>query len=227
MSLGSMTPILKKSETNFVAPNAQVMGNVELGPNSSVWYGGLVRGDSNYVSIGEYTNLQDRVLVHGSNQEGHKFGVQIGNYVTVESGVTLHGCLVEDQCFIGVGATVLDGAEIGKGSMIGPGSLVTPGTMIGDGEFWAGSPARKVRDLTKKEIEKIKDHAILYSDLANNHREETDKSYEQVERELQHQGERLAALNRMIPATHAREWPREFYDEDPASRRAEQPKDQQ
>eukprot|EP00818_Percolomonas_sp_WS_P002683 CAMPEP_0117448188 /NCGR_PEP_ID=MMETSP0759-20121206/7271_1 /TAXON_ID=63605 /ORGANISM="Percolomonas cosmopolitus, Strain WS" /LENGTH=276 /DNA_ID=CAMNT_0005240565 /DNA_START=107 /DNA_END=937 /DNA_ORIENTATION=+ len=225
--LGDYEPVLSDPASTFIAPNAQVMGEVEMGKNVSVWYGTILRADANRISVDNYTNLQDRCLVRGTDELHRDFQVALGKFVTVESGVTLKGCLIEDNCFVGVGATILEGVEIGKGSMIAPGSLVTPGTMIGDGEFWAGSPARKVRDLTKKEIEQIKDHAYLYFDLAMKHKEETDKSFEQVAMEQERQAMRLAKLSQMLPATHAREWPREFHQEDPNKRRAAPPPNDQ
>lgn len=217
--IGNRVPLLADPQTTFIAPNAQVMGGVSLGKNTSVWYGSILRADMNSIIVGDYANIQDRCYVFGLENPNNSFPVEIGQYVTIESGVTLQGCLIEDNSFVGIGATILDGVEIGKGSMIAPGSLVTPGTMIGDGEFWAGNPARKVRDLTKQEIEQIKDHAYLYYDLAMKHKEETEKSPEEILMELEETTQRLIALNNFLPGTYQREYGDLNHTEDEDKRR--------
>lgn len=134
----------------FIAENAVVIGDVKIGEDSSVWYGCVLRGDVNYIRIGNRTNIQDLTMIHVSR---HDYPTIVEDEVTVGHSVTLHGCVVETGSLIGIGSTVLDGARIGKNSLVAAGSLVTPNTVIPDGSFVLGSPARVRRSLTPEEIE--------------------------------------------------------------------------
>ena len=123
----------------FVAPSASVIGDVQIGEKSSVWYNTVVRGDVNFVRIGKHTNIQDGSVVHvsKSNIGGAVLPTIIGDRVTVGHSAVLHACTLEDECLVGMGATVLDGAVIGTKSMVAAGALVSPGTKVPSGELWA------------------------------------------------------------------------------------------
>ncbi|KAL9653144.1 hypothetical protein ABK040_006360 [Willaertia magna] len=175
----------KIGEKVFIAPNASVIGDVVLGNNSSIFYNTVVRADVNSIKIGEGTNIQDRVVIHCTGKEGHKLPTVIGNNVTVESGAILHACTLEDECYVGIGATILDGAVIGKGAMVAPGSVVTPGTHVPSGEIWAGVPAKKLRDLTPEEQESISQMAKEVFDLAQEHMKENNKEFEDLIKEME------------------------------------------
>ena len=142
----------------FIADGAKVIGDVEIGANSSVWFNAVIRADSDKVKIGENSNVQDNAVIHTS--EG--FGVQIGDNVTVGHGAIVHGCTVENNVMIGMGAIVLNGAVIGENSIIGAGTLVTQGKIIPAGSLAFGNPVKVVRELTDDEIKSITDNANSY-----------------------------------------------------------------
>jgi carbonic anhydrase/acetyltransferase-like protein (isoleucine patch superfamily) len=133
-----------------MAETAVVIGDVKIGESASVWYGCVLRGDVNYIRIGDRTNIQDMTMIHVSRRD-HPTVVE--HEVTVGHSVTLHGCYVETGCLIGIGATVLDGARIGRNSLVAAGSIVTPNSVIPEGSFVLGAPARVKRQLTPEEIE--------------------------------------------------------------------------
>lgn len=139
----------KIHETAFVAENATVIGDVEIGAESSVWFNSVVRGDVNFIRIGARTNVQDASVIHVSSKT---HPTVLEDEITLGHRVTLHGCYVERGCLIGIGAIVLDGARIGKNSLIAAGSLVTPDTQIPPRSLVMGSPARVKRKLTDDEI---------------------------------------------------------------------------
>lgn len=139
----------KIHETAFVAENATVIGDVEIGAESSIWFNSVVRGDVNFIRIGARTNIQDASVIHVSSQTHPTI---LEDEITVGHRATLHGCFVESRCLIGIGAIVLDGARIGKNSLIAAGSLVTPDTQIPPRSLVMGSPARVKRNLTDDEI---------------------------------------------------------------------------
>lgn len=145
----------------------------------SVWYGAIVRGDVNQVSIGELTSVGDRAVVHVAKIQGD-FPTHIGNHVTVGAGALIHAATLKDACVIGESAQVLDGAVVESNSMIAPASIVTPGTKVGSGELWSGSPAKKVRALTEEEISAIPERALETAALASLHSEENAKDYETI-----------------------------------------------
>ncbi|MFQ5457209.1 MAG: gamma carbonic anhydrase family protein [Myxococcota bacterium] len=156
-----MRPALHESV--FVAEGAVIVGDVEIGERSSVWYQSVVRGDVNFVRIGRRTNLQDGCLVH-VHQETHP--CVIGDEVTAGHHVILHGCTVRDRCLIGIGAAVLDGAVVGEDAVVAAGSLVTPGATVPAGKLAMGRPARVVRDLTEKDLAWIRESAANYAGYA-------------------------------------------------------------
>jgi gamma-carbonic anhydrase len=140
----------KIHETAFIAENAVIIGDVEIGERASVWYNCVLRGDVNYIRIGAGTNIQDGTIIHVSR--GEDFPTVIEPQVTVGHSATVHGCHVETGSLIGIGAIILDGARIGKNSLVAAGSLVTPNTRIPERSFVLGSPARVRRELTDEEI---------------------------------------------------------------------------
>lgn len=157
---------LKEKKTNihenaFVADTASVIGDVTLGEGSSIWYGAVARGDMNYIKIGRYSNIQDNSTVH----QDTKFPCEIGDYVTVGHNTVIHGCKVGDNCLIGMGSVILNGAQIGENCIVAAGSVVTEGAIIPANSMIMGIPAKVKRQLTEKEIEKIKNNAIRYEAL--------------------------------------------------------------
>ena len=147
----------------FLAENCAVIGDVEIGEDSSIWYGTVVRGDVMPIRIGARTNLQDNTVLHVT---AGKFGTTIGNDCTIGHNAIIHACTIEDACLIGMGAIVLDGARVGRGSFVGAGALVTPGTDIPPGSFVLGSPARVRRTVSDTEREAIEYGARHYVELA-------------------------------------------------------------
>ena len=158
----------KIHETAFIAENAIVIGDVEIGEGASVWYGSILRGDVNFIRIGARTNIQDMTMIHVSR--GKDFPTIVEEDVTVGHRVTLHGCYVEKGCLIGIGATILDGARIGANSLVAAGSLVTPNTIIPANSFVLGAPAKVKRELTDEEIEKIHENCRNYVTLSQIYR---------------------------------------------------------
>ena len=130
--------------TAYVAPGATVIGDVRMGPRSSIWPGAVARGDINYIEIGEGSNVQDGTIVHLADD----FPVIIGRHVTIGHAAIIHACVIEDECLIGMGSTILDGAVIGHHSIIGANALVTQGTIIPPGSMALGAPAKVVKTLT-------------------------------------------------------------------------------
>ncbi|MFO7766036.1 MAG: gamma carbonic anhydrase family protein [Pelovirga sp.] len=142
-----ITPRL--DDTVFRAGSAEIIGDVEVGEFSSLWYHVVVRGDVNYIRIGDRTNIQDGTVIHVTNKVHPTI---IGDDVTVGHNVTLHGCTIGNRCLIGMGAIVMDGVVIADDAMVAAGALVTPGTHVPSGTLFAGSPARQKRALTTEEI---------------------------------------------------------------------------
>jgi carbonic anhydrase/acetyltransferase-like protein (isoleucine patch superfamily) len=153
------------SEAAFVAPTASVIGNVRLGKDASVWYGAVLRGDIASIDIGERSNVQDGSVVHLADD----LGVKVGNDVTIGHGAIVHACEIGDECLIGMGSTILDGAVIGRQCIVGARALVTPGTKIPDGSMVLGAPAKVTRPLSPEEREKLKNWARKYVKVARAH----------------------------------------------------------
>ncbi len=133
----------------LVADTALVIGDVELGEDSSVWFGSVLRGDVNHIRIGARTNIQDMTMVHVSSRTHPTI---LEDEITVGHRVTLHGCHVESGCLIGIGAILLDGVHVGRESLVAAGSLLTPGTIIPPRSMVMGSPAKVKRELTEDEV---------------------------------------------------------------------------
>jgi len=166
-TLGEFTP--KIAPNAFVAQTAVVLGQVTLSAQANIWYGTVLRGDVGTIYVGERTNIQDGSVVHVT---AGMFDTHIGADVTIGHKAIVHGCRIEDKVLIGMGATVMDGAEIGSYSLIGAGALVTPGTKIPEGSLAVGSPARVVRSLKPGERDLIDNSAAHYVALAVRHAEE-------------------------------------------------------
>ena len=132
----------------FIAPGAAVIGDVEIGEDSAVWFGCVVRGDVNRVRIGSRTNIQDGTVIHVTRKTGPTI---IGSNITIGHAVLLHACTLEDACFIGMRATIMDGAVVESGGWLAAGALLTPGKRVPKGQIWAGNPARFFRELTEEE----------------------------------------------------------------------------
>jgi len=151
----------------FIAKGATVIGDVTLGNDASVWYGAVLRGDINRIEVGEGTNIQDNAVVHLADDHP----AILGRYVTVGHSAVVHACTVGDECLIGMGAVVLDGAEIGAQCLIGARALVTPGTKIPPGSMVLGSPGKVVRALSESERAGLKYWADKYVANARYHLE--------------------------------------------------------
>ncbi len=145
----------------FVAETADVMGDVTIGEGSSLWYGSVARGDMNYITIGKCTNVQDNATLHVDT----KSPLEIGDYTTVGHNAVVHGCKVGNNCLIGMGTIILNDAVIGDNCIIGAGALITERVTIPPNSLVVGSPGKVKRELTKEEIETVKNNAIRYEKL--------------------------------------------------------------
>ena len=163
-SFNGIDPII--DESVFVAESADVIGEVIIKKNASIWYNVVIRGDEQPIVIGENTNIQDGSVVHTGWDEP----TTIGNNVTVGHKALVHGCKIGDNTLIGMGAIVLDGAEIGEFTLLGAGSLVPPGKKIPSGVLAMGSPAKVIRELSDEEKESITKSALNYVENANKHK---------------------------------------------------------
>ena len=178
VAVDNVAPTISESAA-FVAPSANLIGDVVMGKNSSVWYGATVRADVNKVTIGENSSIGDRAVVHVAKIQGD-FPTIIGDNVTIGAGAIIHAATLNDSCAVGAGAQVLDGSVVEASAYVAPGSIVTPGTTVPTGEMWAGAPAKSVRKLTADEIAAIVESADGTKDLAILHAVEMDKDYEQI-----------------------------------------------
>lgn len=157
-------PKIEKSA--WIAPSADVIGNVKIGEDSSIWFGTVIRGDVHKIEIGDRTSVQDLSMIHVTHykkedmSDGHP--TIIGDDVTIGHKVMLHGCTIEDGCLIGMSATILDGAVIGEGSIVGANSLVTANKVFPPHSLIMGSPAKVVRTLSKDEVDGLIEHAARY-----------------------------------------------------------------
>lgn len=142
----------------YIAPNATVVGAVQMGKDSSLWYQAVARGDHDSITIGEGSNVQDGCILHADAG----YPVVIGDYVTVGHAAIIHGCEIGDGALIGMGSIVLNGAKIGKNAIIGAGALVTHGTVIPDGMLALGSPAKVKRPVSEEEITQNHKDALEY-----------------------------------------------------------------
>lgn len=158
------------SQGAWIAPGADVIGDVELGEDASIWYGCVIRGDVMPIHIGARTNVQDLSVIHVTTGE---HATTIEDDVTVGHRAILHGCTIGQHCLIGMGAILLDGVEVGEYSLIGAGTLLTPGTKIPPGSVVLGSPGRIVRQVTAQERQQFARSAQHYVSLARRHAQST------------------------------------------------------
>jgi carbonic anhydrase/acetyltransferase-like protein (isoleucine patch superfamily) len=150
----------------FIAPTAVVIGDVSVGDGASIWYGTVVRGDTDPIVIGRGTSIQDNSTVHSD----HGFPTVIGSEVTVGHNALVHGCTIEDGCLVGNGAQVLNGAVVRRGSIVAAGAIVREGTEIGPGQLAAGLPAVVKRAVTDEDRDRLRRATELYRDLCRRHR---------------------------------------------------------
>ncbi|QCT95005.1 gamma carbonic anhydrase family protein [Caminibacter mediatlanticus TB-2] len=164
----------KINSSAWIAPSADIIGDVEIGEDSSVWFGCVIRGDVHYIKIGKRTSIQDMSMIHVTHFKKEKklgdgYPTIIGDDVTIAHRVMLHGCIIGNACLIGMSATILDGAEIGEESIVGAGSLVTQNKKFPPRSLILGSPAKVVRSLTDEEVEKIYQNAKNYVNYKNDY----------------------------------------------------------
>ena len=156
-------------QSAFIAQTATIIGDTHIGEDSGIWYGCVVRGDVNEIRIGKRTNIQDLTMIHCA-ELGQ--GTYLGDDITVGHSAVLHACTVEDNAFIGIQACVMDDCIIEKGAMVAAGALVTPGKIVKAGEVWAGSPAKKLRDINQKDLDFFEINRQRYVRLAQEYKAE-------------------------------------------------------
>lgn len=174
--MSTILPVLGKQpqfgNDCFVAPNATVVGDVIMGNNCSVWFNTVVRGDVNYIKIGDKVNIQDGVIIHCTYQKNPTI---IGNNVSIGHGAIVHGCTIHDDVLIGMGSIVMDRCVIQKNSIVAAGSVVIEGTIVEEGTLYAGIPAKKIKEVTKEllhgEIERIANNYVKYSSWFSDYNE--------------------------------------------------------
>jgi carbonic anhydrase/acetyltransferase-like protein (isoleucine patch superfamily) len=148
----------------YIAPNATIVGEVSMGDDCSIWFNAVVRGDVNFIRMGNKVNIQDNAVIHGTFE---KNGTTIGNNVSIGHNAIVHGCTIEDDVLIGMGAIVMDRAVIGRNSIVAAGAVILEGTIVPSGSIFAGVPAKKVKDISedkiKGEINRIAENYVTYS----------------------------------------------------------------
>lgn len=157
-----------KKDSIVICPGAQVLGDVELGEDVSVWHGAVIRGDTDSITIDDNSNIQDNCVVHCTKG----FPVEIGKNVSIGHGAVVHGCKLEDNVLIGMNATVLNGAHIGKNSIVGAGAVVSEGKDFPEGSLILGVPAKVVKQLNESQVKLIQDNADNYVKLSKQYKED-------------------------------------------------------
>ncbi len=152
-------------EESFIAETGVVIGRVKLGLGSSIWYNAVLRGDINYITIGNHSNVQDNAVLH----VGMKHSVEVGDYTSIAHGAVLHGCTIGNYCLIGMNAVVLNGAVIGDNCMVGAGSVITQNMIVPANSLVLGTPGRVVRDIKPEELKEIQVFARRYEYLWRKH----------------------------------------------------------
>ncbi|NGM65570.1 gamma carbonic anhydrase family protein [Sphingobacterium sp. SGR-19] len=150
-------------ESVFIADNATIVGEVVIGEHCSIWFNAVIRGDVNYIRIGDYTNIQDGVVIHCTY---HQNGTDIGSYVNIGHGAIVHGCVVHNYVLIGMGAIVMDRAIVETNVIVAAGAVVLEGTVCESGYLYAGVPARKIKPLTDEQLamlQQLPHNYVLYS----------------------------------------------------------------
>ena len=165
--MATILPVLDKypqiGEDTFIAPNCTLVGDVKIGAHCSIWFNAVVRGDVNYIKVGDYSNIQDNVTIHGTYQ---KNGTDIGNYVNIGHNAIVHGCVIHDHVLIGMGAIVMDKAIIESNVIIAAGAVVLENTHCEGGYLYAGVPAKKIKPLSEEQLnllQKLPHNYVLYS----------------------------------------------------------------
>jgi carbonic anhydrase/acetyltransferase-like protein (isoleucine patch superfamily) len=148
----------------FIAPNATIVGEVIMGDDCSIWFNAVLRGDVNFIKLGNKVNVQDGAIIHCTYQ---KFGTTIGNNVSIGHNAIVHGCVIDDNVLVGMGAIVMDNCHVGSNSIIAAGAVVLENTTIEPGTIYAGVPAKKIKDISQElihgEINRIANNYIMYS----------------------------------------------------------------
>lgn len=148
----------------FIAPNATIVGDVVMGDDCSIWFNAVLRGDVNFIRMGNKVNVQDGAIIHCTYQ---KFGTTIGNNVSIGHNAIVHGCVIDDNVLVGMGAIIMDNCRVGSNSIIAAGAVVLENTIIESGSVWAGVPAKKVKDISNQlingEINRIANNYLMYS----------------------------------------------------------------
>ncbi|WP_282628816.1 gamma carbonic anhydrase family protein [Empedobacter sedimenti] len=148
----------------FLADNAVIVGEVEMGDDCSIWFSAVVRGDVHFIKMGNKVNIQDNATIHATYQ---KSPTVIGNNVSIGHNAIVHGCTIHDNVLVGMGAIVMDDCVVESNSLIAAGAILTKGTHVKEGELWAGIPAKKIKDvpqsLKEGEIERIANNYLMYS----------------------------------------------------------------
>ncbi len=150
-------------EQTFIAPNSTLVGDVTIGSNSSIWFNAVIRGDVNYITIGDFSNIQDNVTIHGTFE---KNGTDIGNYVNIGHNAIVHGCVIQDYVLVGMGAIVMDKAILESNVIIAAGAVVLENMVCESGYLYAGVPAKKIKPLTDEQLallQKLPHNYVLYS----------------------------------------------------------------
>eukprot|EP01017_Pseudomicrothorax_dubius_P022171 TRINITY_DN2391_c0_g1_i1.p1 TRINITY_DN2391_c0_g1~~TRINITY_DN2391_c0_g1_i1.p1 ORF type:complete len:257 (-),score=55.10 TRINITY_DN2391_c0_g1_i1:37-807(-) len=169
MKLYDLSPQI--GSDTFIAPNATVIGEVQIGFETNIWYGCVIRGDINGVKIGSNTSVGENTVIHtaASLPTGLPAAVEIGENVIVQSNCTLYSCKINDGCLIGHKTVILEGAIVERDSIIGPNSVIPPGRIIPAQQLWAGNPVEYIRDLTKAEIQSVRHEALSAAALGEDH----------------------------------------------------------
>ncbi len=151
-------------EDCFIAENATIVGDVTMGSECSVWFSAVVRGDVNYIKMGNKVNVQDGAVIHGTYQ---KAATTIGNNVSIGHNALVHGCTIKDNVLVGMGAIIMDGCVVESNTIIAAGAVITQNTIVEEGSIYAGVPAKKIKDISKElisgEVNRIADAYIKYS----------------------------------------------------------------
>jgi gamma-carbonic anhydrase len=161
MSYGGKSPRIHPSV--FLCDGVRIIGDVEIGQDSNIWFNTVIRGDVNYIKIGRRVNVQDMSMLHVTSE---RFPLTLEDEVSIGHGVNLHGCTLRRGCLIGIGAIVLDGSEVGEGSLVAAGALVREGQVVPPGVLFAGLPGKVLRDLTPAEMERVgstPEHYVQYA----------------------------------------------------------------
>jgi carbonic anhydrase/acetyltransferase-like protein (isoleucine patch superfamily) len=157
-------------QSAYIAPNAAIIGDVLIGEDSSVWFNCVIRGEESGIIIGEATSIQDLSILHSDLEKP----LVVGNRVTVGHACVLHGCIIEDDCFIGMGAILMNGSRIGRGSVVAAGTVVTENRIIPPFSLVAGTPGRVIRTYEESRLEENRSAARYYAELARTYRDSAD-----------------------------------------------------